>query len=405
MDIFVARQPIFNRRQRVIAYELLFRTGLENAYNFDDADFATMSVVSDSFLVLGLDKLTDGKRAFINFTGALLKKGIPFFFHRDIIAIEITEDIRPDDEIIQMCQRLTKQGYMLVLDDFSMQEWLMPFAELADIIKVDFRETTLEEQEQIINDYANPHVKFLAEKVESREEYSQARAMGYSFFQGYFFCEPLIISGQAIPTQKLINLELLQEVNSPEPNYERISNLIKRDVSTSYKLLKLINSAFFGFRTKITSIKHALVILGLNEIKKWISLVVFRNVGMGGNEELIRNSVIRARLGEVLAPHLDLGERSAEIFLMGLFSLMDALLGFSLEEALADLPLADDIMKALLGEDGRLKDIVELTKAYEKGAWEKVANLTGRLGIAQETIIASYLETIAWVGEFFDLTA
>ena len=308
MDVFVARQPIFDRRLNVYAYELLFRVGRENVFVDTDGDIATSSVITDSFLVIGLESLTRGRKAFINFTKNLLMDETATILPKDLLVIEILEDVMPSKGIITACKKLKDSGYVLALDDFVFEPKFTPLIKLADIIKVDFKLSGEEERRLLIQKFSSTKIKFLAEKVETQKEYEQAKEMGFSYFQGYFFSKPVIISSKDIPGNKINYLNILHEINLPEVDFNRIEGIVKHDVSVSYKLLRFINSAFFSFDAEVKSIKQALVLLGINEFRKWMSLIILKGMSEDKPKELLVISISRARFCELIAENVKLKE-------------------------------------------------------------------------------------------------
>ncbi|MFQ5771808.1 MAG: EAL and HDOD domain-containing protein [bacterium] len=395
MEVFVARQPIFDRQQNVYAYELLFRDGLDNNYfECRDGDHATSTVLTNSFVSIGMETLSRGKLAFINFTRNLLLKDFATIFPKEMVAVEILEDVVPEEKIIQACKKLRKSGYLLALDDFAFRMDYEPLIELANIIKIDFMNTEIAERRSVIERCRSQKVKFLAEKVETKEVFNQAFEMGYAYFQGYFFSKPEIIAGREVPGYKLSYLQLLQEVNRPELDFDQLENIFKQDVSLSYKLLKLINSAYFGFYSKIRSIRHALALLGLREIKKWLSVIALSIMGKDKSEELVLNSLIRANLCELIAPKVGLKERASELFLMGLFSMIDAFLDQPLADILAEIPICEDIKHALSGGKNRLRDVYDLILSYEKGDWGKFSDYVANLKLAENELPELFVKAI-----------
>ena len=324
MDIFVARQPIFNQQQEVYAYELLYRSGINKFYSCLDGDQASSEVITNSFLLIGLETLTRGKKAFINFTKNLLEDEVAILLPQEHIVIEILQDIEPDEKTLQACKKLKEMGYRLALDDFVYDDKFIPLIELADIIKVDFLTTDEEERGALVQRIGLQKNSFLAEKVETREDFVQAVEMGYSYFQGYFFSKPLIVASRDIPSFKLTYIKILQEIHKPEIDFDQLEKLIKTDVSLSYKLLKFINSLAFGFYSEIRSIKQALTILGEKEIRKWLSLISLQSVGKNKPDELMITALCRARFCELIASRVGLGDRSSDLFLLGMFSVIDA---------------------------------------------------------------------------------
>jgi len=291
MEVFVATQPIFDIKEKIVAYELLFRSNSDNCYNGMDGDDATSNVIANSFAIIGLEKLTFGKRAFINFTESLLLNETPLLLNKDEIVVEILENIKPTEEIINTCKRLKALGYVLALDDFVFVSEYEPLMEIADIIKVDFIITKGRERGDIIKRSKNKKTEFLAEKVETLEEYEEAVKLGYSYFQGYFFSKPTVFKGKDIPSNITNKFNLLNAINEENFNIKKIENIIKIDVSFSYKLLKYINSASFGFKAEINSIKQALVLLGKEELTKWISIAIINTIGENKNEAIVSSSV------------------------------------------------------------------------------------------------------------------
>ncbi|MFW5771493.1 MAG: EAL and HDOD domain-containing protein [Spirochaetota bacterium] len=395
--IYIARQPIFDRHAHVFGYELLFREGFHNFYNTLDGDYASSQTILSSFLLFGMDSMTGGKRGFINFTETLLYSEAATMFPKELLTIEILETVEPTYEIISKCKKLKKAGYMLALDDFVFHDKYRPLLEIADIVKIDFRKINPQSHDIILTLAEEYPVKLLAEKVETYMEYNQALSDGYSYFQGYFFSKPQIIEGRDIPGNKLSYLEILREVHSSNFEYSNIENIIKRDMSLSYKLLKFINSAAFGFTSKIHSIKQALTLLGIKEFRKWISLMALSAMGEDKPEELVATSIIRARFAEELAMKTGMKEISSDLFLMGMFSLIDAFVDKPKDIILSELNLDDDIKDALIGrKQGPLTDYYTLMLLHEKGNWTSMEPLANKLSLNEEAISLSYLQAVEW---------
>lgn len=396
MNVFVARQPIFDTKQKVIGYELLYRLSDENHFHGQDGDRATTEVIANSFLLIGLEDLTGGKRAFINFTQNLLTSDVAYSLPKELVAVEILEDVEVSAELVAACRKLKKSGYMLVLDDFVIKPEFAPLMEMADMIKVDFLNSVYEERLELARWFGPKKVTLLAEKVETREAFEEAIKMGYSCFQGYFFSKPVILSGKDISVYKMNFLQVLSEINRSETDFGRIENIIKRDVSLSYKLLKYINSAAYGFRTRITSIKHALVMLGMTEVKKWISLIALREMVDDKPGEIMTSSIIRAKFGELLAPVIGFGEQSAELFLMGIFSMLDAIVDRPMHVVVKDLPISEEIKTALLGEQNSYRDVFDLIVAYEKGDWDEFERYVARFRINEGVVPQIFFQSLEW---------
>ncbi len=398
MNIFVARQPILNKDQSIYGYELLFRNGLENCFCAANCDEATLTVIRNALLIFGSQKMTNGKKAFINFTRNLLLSEVPGYLPQDSSVIEILETVAADQEVLAACRELQNKGYRLALDDYDWQgPEENPLAEFAHIVKVDFQ-TTPPEDRQVIVDFFHPKgIMLLAEKIETRQDFQEARDLGFSYFQGYFFSKPEIIAGKDVPGYKLSYLEILKEICRETLDLMHFEKIIDRDPPLCLKMLTYLNSAYFGLRHEVTSIRHALSLLGEKEIRKWAALAVLTNLGKDQPNELMRLSILRARFCESLAPKVNLTTRESELFLMGLLSLMDVFLGRPLEEVLENIALAKEIKEALRGRDNAHRLVLDLVVNYEKGAWENVSPLVAQLDLDENELPDSYAGAIEFV--------
>jgi len=395
-EVFVARQPIFDRHRHVHAYELLFRSGLKNAFGGMDPDRASIKVIADGFIRFGLQRLTGGKRAFINFTRDTLVKGYATLLPKDSIVVEILEDVEQDHEVFDACRALKQRGYMIALDDVVCDDWDNPLLGFADIIKVDFRASNDRTKAALPGLMAARKIKALAEKIETRAEFDEAVALGYTYQQGYFFSKPLVLSGRDVPGVKHRYLELLREINRADLDFGDVEGVIKREPSLTYKLMTYINSVAFSFRNRITSVRQSLALLGEDAVRKWASVVALAGLAHEQPSELLVSSLIRARFCEVIAASVKLEERGQELFLMGLFSLLDAITGRPMHDVLANLPLADDIKMALLGNRNRLRDVLACLLAYEQAEWETFGLFAAKLRLDEDETARIYLEAVEW---------
>lgn len=395
MDIFVARQPIFNTKKQVIAYEILYRNNLKNMYDLNqDGDVATATVVTDALTNFGLKNLTGGKKAFINFTHNLIKEDMPTLFRPEELTVELLENIIVDEQLVEKCKTLKNLGYTLALDDFTGGDHFDMIMPYIDIVKVDFLVLKSEGRKYIAKKYLNKGITLLAEKVESIEDFEEAVLYGYQMFQGFFFEKPVVCQGKGMNISTFKYMEILKETVSEEPDFHRLSDIVKSDLSLTYKLLRLINSPAFYTVGEITSVGHALTLLGINEIRKWTTLIMLRDISRDKPDEIVRISLIRATFAEKISPYLHEKNRQTEAFLLGLFSLIDTIMEKSLYEILEELPLKDDLKDALLGGDNHFHDILKLLKYYEIGNWDMVMSLTEELGIDYHLINEIYLNSI-----------
>jgi c-di-GMP-related signal transduction protein len=400
MDAYVARQPIFDRKKSLYAYELLFRDGLNNYMPNIDGDTATTKLLSSSFFTIGIDKISAGKRTFINFTQNLLETDIPLMFPRETTVVEILEDVNPDSLVIEACKKLSSLGYYLALDDFVFKLELKPLIELADIIKIDFRITPVDEMKKILKTFSPKKIIFLAEKVETNEEFKAALDMGFELFQGYFFSKPEIIKGREISSSSIQYLSFMVEINKPNYNLNELETIIARDISMSYKLLRYVNSAFFSRSANITSLKQALLVMGRDEINRFVSLIGLSKMASNKPDELIRSACIKSRLCEKLGAVSGCRATNDELFLLGLFSNLDAILDQPMNEIMEKLPLSASIKGALVSREGELASFLHLAEFYEQGNWDGVKKYAAKCCILENIIPNIYLEACAWANEF-----
>lgn len=397
--IYVARQPIFDRNERVFAYELLYRSSLENYFSHLDGDEASSVVINDSMFGFGLESLTGGKIAFINLTRTVLLNEWITVIPKEKVAVEVLETIEPDEEVINACKKLKQSGYQVVLDDFVYDEKFEPLLALADIVKIDFIVSSREERAEMCRRFTGASFKLLAEKVESHEEFQEALDLGFSYFQGYFFCKPEVISRQDIPGFKLNYLHFLQELNRSDLDFSSLETIIKHDMALSYKLLRYINSAAFGWSKKIESIKQALVMLGEHPLRKWASLVAFASMAEDKPPELLATSLVRASFCELIAADASLRGKELDLFFIGMLSVVDALVDRPLDEILEEISISDEVKIALLEGGTAAGDVLQLIIAYQRAEWERVAELATALGIDEGRLPEVYCEAIEWADE------
>jgi len=404
MDVFVARQAIFDRRLKVYGYELLFRSRLDSnsAESADSA--ASLQVITNSFFSIGMERLLGGAKAFINFPQDLLTDERIFSLPARQTVIEILETVRPEPDLVDACRVLREKGYVLALDDFAHLNGWDRLANLVSIIKVDFRATTEDQQQALVERYSGRGICMLAEKIETQEEFQRACKMGYHYFQGFFFARPVIVSRREIPGSKLGYLKILQEIHRPELELLAIEALIQREVSLASKLLRYVNSSIFGWVNPVHSIRQALALLGEQEIRNWVSLTALPTLASDKPSELIRTALLRARFSELLAPWAGIAHRKSDLFLIGLFSLLDAMLGRPLAEILDEMRLGGDIAEALLGTAPAgqpLAAVFTLVRQYETAGWNALAEVASRLRVPTEIIVDLYLEAASWSDEIY----
>lgn len=393
MDVFIARQPIFDLKKDVYAYQLLYRSSFENIYTATDDDQSTAKVIINAFSLIGLEKLTGGKKFIVNFTRKLLENDIATLLPNDLMIIELKQNLNYDDSLLEAVLNFKEMGYKIAIDG-TISTTKSKLFKIADIIKVDFLTTSQSERKEIISSSDNKNAIFIAEKIETLASFQEAKEEGFSYLQGYFFSKPQVLSTKDIKELGTNLIQLLQEINKEEIDFTALEKIIRMDVSLSYKLLKFINSAYFSFRTEIRSIKQALVLLGKKEIKKWISLLVVKEIADGKPDELLILALSRANFCEALAPVVGLESRKQDLFFLGLFSLIDVFLDKPMVNALMDLPLQEDIKSALLGRNNQLKKIYDMMIAYERGKFEMFVEIAQKTGASQTEIAKIYLKSL-----------
>jgi len=391
---FVARQPILDRAQKIFGYELLFRNGIED-YFHADPDLAARSTL-DSSLLFGLNTLCHNSRAFVNCTRDILLKDLVTLLPPQETVVEVLETVEPEERVVAACKRLKQAGFLIALDDFAPNDPRIPLCDLADIIKVDVRATRIEERAGLIRRFGSPKCKMLAEKVETGQEFAQARNMGFAYFQGYFFCKPELVVGREVPANRLRHLRLLEMVCRVELDLRELETMLKQEASICYRLLRYLNSPVFGFALEIKSIRHAMAILGERELRRWIRLVITIGAAERGCSELVLTGLARARFCELLSPKL---QSKNDLFLMGLLSVMDAILEIDMTCLLAQIPVDADMKAALLGQTSKLRPLYRLMLAQESGEWSQASELAQQLKLSEAEIGETWWQAMTWAQE------
>jgi c-di-GMP-related signal transduction protein len=389
---YIARQPILDREQNTHGYELLFRSGPETFFQCDDPDLATCDII-DLFLLWGPSALTGGHPAFINCTRNVLLRNVITLLPRDRVVVEVLEDVVADDATIAACDRLRRAGYLIALDDYIPTPDTIRLLPFADMVKVDFLATDVALQAGIAVEMRRRGIRLLAEKVETREQFQLAMRLGYQYFQGYFFCKPQTLAMRDIPCSKLTYVHVLNIANRENYEVNELEHAILQEPSLCYRLLRYLNSAAFGL-FPIRSIRHALSLLGQEEIQKWVSVVVALSMSTGRPYELISSALTRARSCEALATLS--GEDSGRAFMVGIMSPMDAILDRPMEMVISQLPLSAECKAALLGENNSLGKLLQLAICCERGAWQEISNIATQRGFPEAAILEIHQEARRW---------
>ena len=388
-EIYIGRQPIYNNKLDVCAYELLYRpNNVNNEAGEVDHNAATTQVVLNAFLGFGLEDLVGQKLAFINLPRDFILGELPLPFAKERVVLEILEGIEVDTAFIDAVRKLRSDGYEIALDDFLYRHDLRSLVETSNIVKIDFLALPRSDIRAHVTALRELSVKLLAEKIETYDDFEFARELGFDYFQGYFFCKPKIVTGQSLSSNRLAILQLLAQLQDPNIKIKALADLVSRDVALSYKLIRGLNSAYYALPKAIESIHHAIVYLGLQQIKQWVSLIALSNIP-DKPPELMVIGVTRAKMCETLGEML--GENKESCFTVGLFSVLDALMDTTMEKSLAKLPLADNIKAALLNHEGTLGKTLQCVIAYEEARWDDI----DLPNVSPDTLTEAYFTAVA----------
>lgn len=393
--MFIARQPIFNKKKEVYAYELLFRQQ-ESSAGFDghSAVAASASVLGGLFEE-GIGKITDGKPAFINFDETLIFSDAVELIHPDTLVIELLETIVVTEPLVERVKILRDRGYRIALDDFEESYSAYPLVPMAKIIKYDILHTPLSSLQSDVKKALLEHKILLAEKVETEQVFEEAKAMGFHLFQGYFFSKPNIVGESPDhSSSKSQYSRLLMELKKDEPSYQVLAQIIEQDANLAYRMMKVVSHR--SEQELVYSIKKALTYMGLNEIERWVHILMLQDFGKHKPLEVLRTSLIRTKLAEQLARRAGLQQMKFEAAMMGLFSLIDALLDQDMKTALEGISLPESIKETLIKNSGCLQPIYELIVSFERADWEKVESLAAELGIHCDDLQSDYLMALEW---------
>ncbi|MBD3671074.1 MAG: HDOD domain-containing protein [Gammaproteobacteria bacterium] len=372
LDVFVGRQPIYRKDLSLYAYELLFRGNPSDAAaHVVDNDAATSQVLYNAFIEIGLEKITGEHRAFVNLTERFLMGEFPLPSDNKRLVLEILEHVKVTPTLIDAVRELKEKGYKVALDDFVYRPELKPLVPMADIIKIDLRalsEDQLKRYVSILRDKTD--AKLLAEKVETKQEFQHCLNLGFEFYQGYYFSKPHIIKGETIPHNKLTVLQLIARIQDPQLGMDELEKIISMDASLAYKLLRVVNSASFNLSKEVDSIKTALILLGMDNVKNWASMLALSQIDDKPHELMVM-ALVRANMSFELARKLNVANPDS-YFTAGMLSILDALLDRPMDEILGQLPLSNEIRTALVEKSGNMGKVVDCVLHYEKGEWDEV---------------------------------
>lgn len=401
MDVYIARQPIFDRDYNLFAYELLYRDSDENVFKGHIADnVATSLLLINSFVSFSFENLIGDGRAFINFDKDLINHGVVDLLDKDHVTIEILETVEPDVRFLKRIKKLKEAGYCFALDDYYYKYPYESLVDAVDLIKIDFFASSKDEIAQMVKNLKAKGKQLLAEKVETKEEFEWAKDLGFDYFQGYYFSKPKMEKRKSMSESGLQYMKLMNELNAEEPNFKSISKVILSDVSLTYKLLKLVNSSSKPIST-ISSVQQAIAVLGVKQFRRWLSLAMVKQMADKETNELVKFALIRSTLLMSIAEHSKLRKSSDELSLLGTLSIIDVMLEMDMVDALKTLPIDEELKETLLGQVTKYSDAMALCMAYEKGQFDTVETAASNLGYPLELLPEHYVSAIASSDKIF----
>lgn len=396
-NAYIARQPIVDAEHRLIAYELLFRHSAHarSAHVESDVD-AGISVISNALFNMGTEWLLKGKLAFVNMEASMLMSSFSTLLPKDNVVIEVLETVRVTPEVLERLHELKEAGYSFALDDFNYlpeSESLLP---LASYVKLDVQAHSPQDLARMAHAIRHYPVKLVAEKVETPEQFRHCRSLGFDYFQGYYFARPENIVTRVINPTHATVLQLMEKVRQ-EANLSELENLFKKDVALTFKLLRYINSAGFGLSCEVQSIRHAVSILGMQPLYRWLSLLLV-TAGSGPTAPtLARTAITRGRLCELLGKE-DLPRNDQDnLFIVGVFSLLPALLEITMEQLLERVVIPDSFADALTQRSGLYGPFLALVEAVESGELTRLEDLSTSLMLTPARVNEAHMQALAWV--------
>jgi EAL and modified HD-GYP domain-containing signal transduction protein len=396
MFAFIARQPILDRNKEVFAYELFFRDGKNNCYPDVERDEATSKLIAKNYQTLRLDDISCSKKSFINFQSETLINGLPTSLDRDNVVVELIAGKSDVSSLLNMCKHVKNMGYKVALEDCDLKPKWNEFLPFVDMLKVNTNHENIDSLAKNVDRFIDANVRLIAEKVDTQDSFNIYRDMGFDYFQGYFFARPESVSNENLPTSKLTLVELIGASSSESFDIENINSVVEYDAGLSYMLLRFINNPSVNKRYKITSLRHALNYMGEVEIKKFIALLALANLSDNKPLELLHLSLVRAKFCDLLGNEKNIGSNPPTAFLVGLFSMLDAILDQKMEVLVKKLPIVDEVKEALCGEQNNLFLYLALVKAFESGNWLKVIRISKILEIEQKLLHSLFNEAILW---------
>ena len=389
---YVARQPILDLHGRVHGYELLFRSGPEAVFR-GDGDLATRTML-DNTVIFGLEILTGGLPAFVNCTADALTGQLVHVLPPSMTVLEILENLEPTPSLVAACRKLKASGFRLAMDDFVWQPKFQPLVELADYIKVDFTLSGPLERKKLIQKLNGYAVALLAEKIETQQEYRQACDEGFTLFQGFYFCRPVLLENHKVPVNRLSHIEILQLLRGDSIDLRKLTRLLKRDASLTYRLLRLVNSPVCAIRQEVRSIQAALLAVGEDVFRRIATLAIASELNAGQPAEVLRMAFVRGRFCELAAELCALDP--TEQYLLGMLSLLPAMLRRPMAELTPALALRHEILQALQGANLPESSLLQWLVCHEHGDWAACDAVVRAYRFNQELLVRCYAQAVLW---------
>lgn len=405
MYSFVARQAIFDDQLNTVGYELLFRDSMDNRFPDVSAEQATTQLIEEQFLSAPVGRKNDNSTVYVNFPYQLLVQGLAETLPKNRVVIEILEDARPDRSLLEAVKRMHTQGFRIALDDFAPGSEWDAFLPYVNVIKFDIRKSPRDEIDHYIRGHRDAlrHAVLLAEKVETYDEFESYKKLGFHLFQGYFFSKPVVSKRNKLVQNRAFALKLMQEVNVESPDLNKIEELLKRDVSLSFKIMRYAQNILYntrgisGFRNQ--SLRDIVVYLGINEMRRFVLMACLTSFDNVTNTEIYYLSLIRAKFCELVAERTSASNISNDAFMVGLFSLLDVILGLPLEELMEQIAVSPDVAKALQKNGGKLYPFVHLARLYEQRMWEEASDVAHEIGLPNSLVAELMNQAAKWADE------
>lgn len=405
--VFMSRIPIFDKEMKTVAYDLklnvsadkMFSIAQSSANEVDDKDI--IKSTSNAFTLFGIDKISSGKKIIIEMSKNLISKNFAFTLPAKATIIQIPGNIDIDEELIEQVKKFKEKGYETSLSNLTIKDGITELLPHIDIVRIDFMSTSNDNISMFAENLIAYKIKLLAEKLDEKTRMQYAAKLGFTMFQGHFFSKTEIISTNDIPPFKLNSVRVFRETTKPEVDFHALCHIIGQDVAMTYKLLKYVNSAYFGVRNNITSLKNAVTMLGEKELRKWLYMMLTSSLGSDRPDELVILSMTRAKFCELVSPFFWMSAKASENFIMGMFSLFDTMFGRPIEELIDDIPLPEDIKKTLLGVETKHSSILSLAKYYEDGNFEMCSTLINKFMLDEKDIQQAYVESVEWTHEIY----